>query len=361
MSWQTQAWVWSIPTLTAPEKLVALALGNHGDEYGNHIRPGVSRLCNMTGLSESTVKRSIRSLTDTGFLILVRETDGRGTMNEYRMPVDMDQVAAHHKKGFKMVDVLPEKGVTQTEKGSAVNEKGFTVTEKGVQDDPPDSNRDSRTHSRNQESADSRFEEFWAAYPARRTENGTMRKIGKDGARKLYPAALKEIPHDDLMAAVALLAKSTAVEFIPDPERWLKHKRWSDELLPGMGSAESASGGHVNGHSFKIPATAPPDAWAPLAEKMSAAEDGSMHPEVNGSFLDRFAMDICEITGLDPNEPRGDWTVLVEWARAGLCDMKNQPWKEYLLPELRRICARPGYKTPGGLAYFTTALKGNWQ
>lgn len=353
MSWETQAWVWCQPNMGANEKLVALALGNHGDSYGNDLRPGMARLCHMTGLSESTVKRSIKLLLDSGILILVREADGRGRANEYRMPVDMEVVAEHHKKGFKYAT---EKGV-QISKGVQPDEKrGSNEAEKGVHSDPPDSNI--KLSVKTQIPRDV-FEEFWAAYPARRTENGAMRKIGKEAARKLYPQAIKLVSHADLMAAVARLTQLTAVEYIPDPERWLKHRRWEDELLPGLASAEITGNGHVNG--FRIAASAPPDAWAPLADKMSLSDDGSMHPEAASIFLDRTALEICEITGLDPNEPRGDWPVMVAWAREGLFDMPGAMWQEYLLPELRRICARPGYKPPGGLAYFTPALKANWR
>lgn len=350
MSWETQAWVWSLPDLAANERLVALAFGNHGDSYGNELRPGVSRLCHMTGLSESTVKRSIKTLLDAGILILVRETDGRGVANEYRMPVDMEQVAAYHKKGFKFAQA-------ESERGSHRPERGSHRPDKGVQAEPPDSNN---KHSGNSESRDSRFAAFWEAYPARQYENGSVKKNGKAAAQRYFDAALKEISFDDLMVAVAAFAKATEPRYVPDPERWLKNKRWTDDILPGLAPAENAGAAQLNGHAFKIAASAPPDAWKPLAQKMSEGDDGTLHPEAHTIFLDFTAMDICAITGLDPDEPRADWPVMIEWARAGMFEMKDSPWKEYLLPELRRICAKPGYKTPGGLAYFTPALQRNW-
>jgi DNA-binding transcriptional ArsR family regulator len=374
MSWQCVEWAYSLEKLSGSEKAILANLAHRCDSVAR-CWPSLDRIAEDTGLTRRTVqavlkeleKREIiaiqprRMMTSRYYLHMpsVNKEDLEQAPGEEReaemasgeLPVGVQLTAQDDEKGVQLTTPKPGGRVQSATGGVQLTTKKRSQLHPNSKEYTKNSNSDS--------SRDERFEEFWAAYPARRTENGAMRKIGKDAASKLYPGALKEISHEDIMVAVGLLTKTTLVEYIPDPERWLKHKRWLDELLPGLSSAEITQG-HVNGRGFKIAASAPPEAWQPLAEKMSAAEDGSMHPEVNGSFLDRFALDICEITGLDPNEPRGDWNVLVEWARAGLCDEKGQPWKEYLLPELRRICAKPGYKTPGGLAYFTPALKANW-
>lgn len=356
MSWETQAWVWVQPNMTANDKLVALAFGNHGDEYGYHLRPGVNRICHLTGLSESTVKRSIKSLLESGILILVKEAEGRGSVNEYRMPVDLDVVAAHYKNGIRMLQNNEKKGV-QNSKGVQVGEKrGSNEAEKGVHSDLQDSNN---KLSGNIDSCDSRFEAFWKAYPARVGDNGVGKKIGKDAARQQFHLALKHVTFDELMAAVAVHAQSTDARYVKDAHRWLKGKGWQDDTLPGIAPLHGPQNGG-NGH-VRISANAPPEAWLPLADKMGVGDDKSSHPEIGGAFIDLYAQEICAIVGFDPNEPRGDWHVLAEWMREGLCDERAATWNEYLIPELKRLCARPGYKPPGGLAYFSKPLHEGWR
>ena len=123
MSWEAQGWVWALPDLTPNERLVGLALANYANDLGEKIYPGQERIQAQTGLSESSVRRSIQSLVSSGWLIVVTKGDGRGHATEYRMPVDMQIVADRHAelKGVKSAPPNPErvshrrkKGVTQT-------------------------------------------------------------------------------------------------------------------------------------------------------------------------------------------------------------------------------------------------------
>jgi hypothetical protein len=343
MSWETQAWVWCQPDLAANEKLVALALGNHGDEYGNDLRPGVPRLAHMTGLSESTVKRCIKSLLESGILILVQEAEGRGTTNEYRMPVDLEMVAAHHKKGFNFVT---KKGVQLSKGVQTRAERGSNEGEKGCQADLQDSNikHSVETKARARENAPHYLPENW-------------RPSVEDAA---YANSLGVDPE-------RLALDFKAYWFNANGERarkknWsLTWQTWCRKEADRGASGLTLANGH-NGHAaVRIAANAPPDAWKPLADKFSADGAGIMRPEVEGCFIDLYAQSICEIAGFDPNEPRSDWHVMVEWAREGLFSEKSAVWNEYLEPELKKLCSRPGYKTPGGLAYFSKPLRENWR
>ena len=85
---------------------------------------------------------------------------------------------------------------------------------------------DSRTLDQQADrSTETRFEEFWAAYP---------RKVGKEDARKAF---VKLNPDAGLLAvmldAVATSAKSEHwakdKQFIPHPATWIRGKRWQDE------------------------------------------------------------------------------------------------------------------------------------
>lgn len=79
---------------------VAVAVWNHADEHGRKAWPGNARLVDETGLSESTVKRSLRELKAAGWLR--QESRGsrvKGKASEYALtlpaiPVTHDPYSA---------------------------------------------------------------------------------------------------------------------------------------------------------------------------------------------------------------------------------------------------------------------------
>jgi hypothetical protein len=91
------------------------------------------------------------------------------------------------------------------------------------------------------------FDAFWKSYPAR---NG--KKTGKAEAFTAYKAALKKISHEDLIAAVGLQSKSNEWSrdngaYVPDAHRWLKKRRWEDEIVSHQSEqATSQRGPQIN-------------------------------------------------------------------------------------------------------------------
>uniref|UniRef100_A0A6M3L7Z9 Putative DNA binding, helix-turn-helix domain containing protein n=1 Tax=viral metagenome TaxID=1070528 RepID=A0A6M3L7Z9_9ZZZZ len=73
MSWELSAKVFKTdPKLLPPgEKLVMLALAEHGGDDGEHIFPSVERVALKTSLSERTVQRILKKLTEKGLLRIV--------------------------------------------------------------------------------------------------------------------------------------------------------------------------------------------------------------------------------------------------------------------------------------------------
>ncbi len=95
MSWQAQAWVWTLE-LPPSVKLLALSLANYADPTGKRIMPGHERVIAETGLSPASLKRGIATLVEAGHLHVTVQSTGRGYRNEYEMPVDMQAVSAFH-------------------------------------------------------------------------------------------------------------------------------------------------------------------------------------------------------------------------------------------------------------------------
>lgn len=76
---------WESNVESPTHRLVMLALADHADPAG-YCYPSIGRLCRMTGLSESSVKRSIRHLEALGILARAPRLTPAGdrTSNGYR-------------------------------------------------------------------------------------------------------------------------------------------------------------------------------------------------------------------------------------------------------------------------------------
>ena len=58
------------------EMLTALALADHSDDDGKNIYPSIKRIAEKTRQSERTVQRQLRSMEDSGWLILIANENG---------------------------------------------------------------------------------------------------------------------------------------------------------------------------------------------------------------------------------------------------------------------------------------------
>jgi hypothetical protein len=90
------------------------------------------------------------------------------------------------------------------------------------------------------------FCEFWKAYPAR---NG--KKVGKAEAFKEYKIAIKLVSHSELLTAIKSQTESAKHDddysrFVVDACRWLKRRRWEDEISAPPQSETPISPSWVN-------------------------------------------------------------------------------------------------------------------
>jgi len=66
LSFQAMSWALKQPVKTA-EKLLLLVIANYADEQGR-AWPSVETLARDTGMSRTSVKRTMKKLEDTGFI-----------------------------------------------------------------------------------------------------------------------------------------------------------------------------------------------------------------------------------------------------------------------------------------------------
>lgn len=174
-----QALSWSIKQTcdTPTTKCVLILLANYCDEH-NSCYPSEKHLGKLVGVSDRTIRRSLKYLQENNFLSIEHRT---GTSNRYYLSVD--------------TDVLPVRTPTTT------NTKEDTKDKYSVD-----------------------FEKFWKVYP---------RKINKYATMQKFKIAVKDYDFDKLMKATIIFAQqvksnNTEERFIPHGSTWLSQKRFID-------------------------------------------------------------------------------------------------------------------------------------
>jgi hypothetical protein len=173
-----------------------------------------SELMSDTRLSEHQVKRCLKKLRDVGFLESKRVS-----------PYDPTQM-------FRLVvcEECPETTVRED----------FTRTSGG--DSPALPTKNSKELSKNPPISPHLFDEFWKAYP---------RKKSKGRAEVAWKKALKDtdpalIIHGAIQFSQWCIQDAKEPEFIPYPATWLNGKGWLDERDPTpVTKSEARMQGHI--------------------------------------------------------------------------------------------------------------------
>ena len=76
--------------LTAPKKMVLMAIATHANEPGQEVFPSIARIASLAGLDRTAVMRNIASLEKSGHLAVRRAT---GVATRYRLTVNQSQFA----------------------------------------------------------------------------------------------------------------------------------------------------------------------------------------------------------------------------------------------------------------------------
>ena len=174
-----QALSWSIKQNcdTPTTKLILVLLSNYCDENSS-CYPSEKHLGKLVGVSDRTVRRSLKWLSDNSLIQIKLRT---GTSNRYYVSVD--------------TDVLTPRTPT------TINTKEDTKDKYSVD-----------------------FEKFWKIYP---------RKINKYATMQKFKIAIRSYDIDKLFRATTIFAQqvknnNTEERFIPHGATWLTQKRYID-------------------------------------------------------------------------------------------------------------------------------------
>ena len=121
---------WAIAQkITGPEKAVLIVLANRASADGTCF-PGKSRIAFESGLSESTVLRSLRILESIGRLSIQNRL---GSSNSYRL--HLNELDDSQSRGEYQLRALPESGQPDTGGVTDSQVGGVSLTGEGCQPD----------------------------------------------------------------------------------------------------------------------------------------------------------------------------------------------------------------------------------
>jgi hypothetical protein len=178
------------------QKFVLLMLANHCNDHTRQCNPSQKLLAEECSMGLSTLKRHIASLEEAGYV---------ETVNVFK-----DNVQKPNQYLLKF-DTSPNRATPPSKSGYSPSPDWATEPEVKTRIEPVDQ-------------TSKFFEEFWAAYP---------KKVAKKPTREQF---FKIKPDDELFKQIMKgLVDYKACDkvkngFILDPIRWVRDRRWEDEV-----------------------------------------------------------------------------------------------------------------------------------
>ena len=176
---------------------------------------------------------AVRSITERTLQSVLAELRDRGHihMDEGPIPISGGEGSVVRRRifvGRKLADMPPEEGGEK----NFIPEENFTPGVKKIS--PPykiGKNNASKNNPPISPQVDTQvlFDRFWSAYP---------RKEGKRDARKAWDKLAPDLELCRVMASALEAQKRSAQwtkdggEYIPYPAKWLRGRRWEDEVTP---------------------------------------------------------------------------------------------------------------------------------
>ncbi len=192
-----------------------LSLADRADDSGA-CYPSTSRIEKDTGLDRKTIYSAIASLSDIG---AIKVEKSLGVSNRYTLNVTSAEIGTSTEIGTS-----PKSGTTQSQKRHYhQSQKRHSNLSIESTNNPPE---------QKQPLADARFDEFWSAYPKKVGKTESLAAWKKAKINGEFPEILKAIEAQKA-AYIAENGPQTGVKkwkFLPDPVRWIKNRRWEDEI-----------------------------------------------------------------------------------------------------------------------------------
>ena len=210
---------WDTPITNAPLKLTLLQLANNADDAGFSYY-SISKMAESCGMSQRTFMRKIVELEKLNMLNVERRPN-RPSL--YSLVGDEMGVTLCHLQNTEVTESHPE------------------VTESHLVGDSlsPDLNNTPDTSPESISNKLFMFVEFWDMYG---------KKVGRPKCEALW----KKLKGEDVALIFEtlpsyILSKADK-QFRKDPERWLKHECWNDEVITNENRTNTSTGRKESSH-----------------------------------------------------------------------------------------------------------------
>ena len=248
MAIQEMVSVWKHSRSSGGTLLLLLAIADNANEDSGLAWPSIETLARKTRMSERQVQRCIQTAEGLEELEVVRRPN----------KTTLYRILLGHPKTKPGGDILSsrEQGTTSdVARGDIRRRTGTSDVTQNLLRTVRTPNK--RSSARSAPEYTAAFMELWDAYPPR---NGRREKKAEafEQYEKLGPDALLQAT---LLEAIAILRRTT--DFPPDMVRFLRHRRWEDDINPKVVDRRKAQ----QRPAATKPAAAPPVADDPVTEE----------------------------------------------------------------------------------------------
>lgn len=211
MSADAIASIWGDSPLSAPQKVVALAIAEVVNDAHDHMfwmHPG--KLAKKVDMSPGRVRHRLAELVDLGFLTVIEQGGGRGKTTTYQWNLEPRSSCAESAE--ETAQPRTETAQEPTETAQRVREDTSYIENK----------EQKRTEGSPTTLADEDFSTFWCAYP---------RAKNRAAARRAWEKALKVASATEILSGLQTWLedfRAMDIEFIPYPATWLAQEAWAD-------------------------------------------------------------------------------------------------------------------------------------
>ncbi len=186
------------PTIGPAAVLVYAVLAQHADEDGV-CWPSVRRVAEMSGMSTSTIRRSLKALTSNSVLAVEVRSDRMGqSSNIYRLLITQEPPYENDRGGLSNLPHPPVKSTSppcQKRKGPPVKSDRGTIP---IEQEPVESDSKNENQRTRKAAPSMSVSEVWEYY---RTKRPKVRVLGDD-VEKNIKARLKKFTVEEICRAI---------------------------------------------------------------------------------------------------------------------------------------------------------------
>jgi hypothetical protein len=237
----------AVHDLTCTAKIVGTRIALHHNLETGRCDPDLAALAAGTGMSDRNVRRMLRELEHSGWLLVESRGFHRSNSFELLIPNDRTQLS-----GLRADTVVRSEDVRPDNPGRMTGQSGYERPDTVVREekenrkakrkakieslcprlDLGDEESRRRDHQESESDITTEFENWWQQYP---------KKVDKGDARRAYLAVIrkKQATSADLLAgALRYAAERNGQEprYTKNPAKWLNAGSWANETTPPNGN-----------------------------------------------------------------------------------------------------------------------------